>query len=575
VIKLGGLEKRTNYFSFSLKGSDTASASLVNVNVVFPETGGISNFIAHCGLNSYLLNDFVMNVPDSVSIANFTFTRDTAYHDTLHLSGIVLRSTGFLNESAYPLQEKTANVLFSSVNLNKLIADTLVPLNQYSWTFRGNHSMSFQVVSDSMMKINRPHSFWIGKDSVWAIAHRPGGFADSCFFRFRSDSIPSACSGISINISIMDTITSSDYIRWTSSPHDSTFTDTTIFNPTVSPKVSTWYKVKVYNLLGNIYKDSVRIIRHPYPESNLFKDSAICKGASIVLTASGGSRYLWSTGDTTVSITVKPDTLTRYRVHIVTQWNCSADDSTLIHVVDVPKVTLTGLLPQYCKNNDSCYLMAGTPWYGHFGGSSGVQGSQFCPRLARLGKDTVWFQATSPQGCFNADTVYITINPLPVIPVQPDTNLCAGKSIMLYAGTGADNYLWSNGDTTQTTVVDSVNHGFGLLRVWIYATKSGCVSMDTALINFIKCPTGINDPLPGDLFTVYPNPFNENMYIDVKGKTGNGDCARLLNLNGELISSIPLREHINTIPAAGAASGIHILVLKYNGKEYFLKVVKL
>jgi len=373
----------------------------------------------------------------------------------------------------------------------------------------------------------------------------------------------------------MDTLTGSDYIRWSSSPYDSTFTDTTIFNPTVSPKVSTWYKVKVYNLLGNISKDSVNIIRHPYPESSLFKDSTICKGVSIVLTAAGGSRYLWSTGDTTASITVHPDTLTRYTVHIVNQWNCSADDSTLIHVAEVPVVTLSGLRPQYCANDDSCYLLAGTPWYGHFGGSSGVLGSQFCPRHARLGIDTVWYQAISPAGCFNADTAYVTINHLPVIPLLPDTNLCADKNIRLDAGPGADNYLWSTGDTTQSIVVDSVNHGLGLLPVWVYVTKSGCVARDTALINFIKCQTGINDQLPYDLFTVYPNPFTESIFIKVKGKTGTGDNARLLSLRGELISSVPLNELTAMLPAANLLSGIYVLVLNYNGKEYFLKVVRL
>jgi len=579
VTKLGGLEKSSNYFSFYLKGSDTVAASHVNVNVIFPETGNTVNLSSVSGLNTYLLNELVLNIPDSVSIANFTFTRDTSYHDTLHLSGIVIRSTGFLSKSSYPLQEKTANELFSSVNLYNLILDTLIPLNQYTWTFKGNHSMWFQVVSDSLMKINRPKSFWVGKDSVWAIAHRPGGFIDSCFFRFRSDSIPEGCAGSSINISIMDTLTSSDYVRWTSSPHDSSFTDTTIFNPWVSPKQTTLYKVKVYNLTGNIFNDSVWIIKHPNPDPGLFPDSTICKGTSIVLTAFEGIHYYWlPTGDTTASITVHPDSDTYYNVYVWNQWGCIAWGSTLIKVTDVPAVTLTGLLPQYCTNDDHWYLMAGTPSdsasHGRFAGSSGVRGSQFNPKRAHVGKDTVWYQIT-PHGCYNADTVYVTVNPLPVIPAQPDTNLLANNSIMLDAGPGADNYLWSNGDTSQTTKVDSVNHGLGLLQVWVYVTKSGCSSKDTAKINFIRYPIGINEQFPGDLFTVYPNPFNESICINVKGKTGNGDFARLLSLKGELISSIPLSEQTTTLPARNATAGIYVLVLKYNGKEYYLKVVRL
>jgi len=573
VTGLGGLEKKTNYFSFYLKNTDTAASSLVKLTVNFPETGDTLFIDSYAGVNTYLKTSMILNVPDSVSIANFTFSRDTAYHDSLYLSGLELRSTGFLNKSAYPLQEKTANVLFDNINLKNLVADTSLP-NLLTWTFKGNHFINFKVVSNIWMKMNRPNSFWIGKDSVWAIAHSPEGFADSCFFRFKSDSIPAACAGAPINISIMDTLTSSDYIRWTSSPFDSTFGDTTIFNPTVTPKQSTWYKVKVYNLMGNIYKDSVRIIRHPYPVPGLFKDSSICKGRSVVLTAAGGTHYLWSTGDTVASITVKPDTLTQYTVHVANQWNCSTDDTTLIHVASIPVVTLTGLIPQYCVNDDSCYLMAGTPWYGKFGGSSGVSGSLFCPKNATIGKDTVWFQVTTPQGCYNADTVYVTINSPPSIPKLPDTSLCGNKSIVLDAGVGADNYLWSNGSTYQSTTVDSVHHGLGLLKVWVYATKQSCVSKDTAMITFIKCSTGVNDQASNGVFAVYPNPFSESIFIMMNEQLGSADNASLLNLRGEVIASAHLKDKTTILPAKDVVPGIYFLLLKHNDREYYVKIVK-
>ena len=61
----------------------------------------------------------------------------------------------------------------------------------------------------------------------------------------------------------------------------------------------------------------------------------------------------------------------------------------------------------------------------------------------------------------------------------------------------------------------------------------------------------------------------------MKGKTGNGDFARLLSLKGELISSIALSGRTTTLPAGNATAGIYVLVLKYNGKEYYLKVVRL
>ncbi len=45
-------------------------------------------------------------------------------------------------------------------------------------------------------------------------------------------------------------------------------------------------------------------------------DIYVCPGGSVTLSASGGSSYLWSTGEMTASITVSPDSTTLYSVYI-------------------------------------------------------------------------------------------------------------------------------------------------------------------------------------------------------------------------------------------------------------------
>ena len=46
------------------------------------------------------------------------------------------------------------------------------------------------------------------------------------------------------------------------------------------------------------------------------KDQTICAGNSATLTASGGTSYKWSTGETTASITVNPTQTTTYSVEV-------------------------------------------------------------------------------------------------------------------------------------------------------------------------------------------------------------------------------------------------------------------
>ncbi|MHA7058751.1 collagen-binding domain-containing protein [Aquimarina sp. M1] len=54
----------------------------------------------------------------------------------------------------------------------------------------------------------------------------------------------------------------------------------------------------------------------------------------VILTANGGGTYLWSTGETTQSITVSPTETTIYSV-IVTLGNCSDTDEVIVNVVDI------------------------------------------------------------------------------------------------------------------------------------------------------------------------------------------------------------------------------------------------
>ncbi len=571
VTQLAGLEKGGNVLTVWTKGLGNP-LSVIECYMYSPDCPSFNlNLHIPSDSSDWVKHTFIITLPDSLNTLTFSFLGNTAVNDIVKISGMSFRSSGFLSQSTYPLQVQTANALFPNINLNSLVLDTMAyPPSSITWSFKGAHKMWFTVDSLGYMHSNRPTSFWTGKDSVFAIARRPDNLTDSCFFRFKSDTIPSSCAGIPIQISIMDTITSNDYIVWTSVPYDSTMSDTTIFNPTVSPGKTTWYKVKVYNLLGNIYKDSIRIKRYPFPVPGLFHDSTICQGRTINLTAKGGGTYLWNTGDTTASISVKPDTLTTYSVTVTGSGNCSATDSTIITVAKTPVVTMSGLLPQYCAT-DPFSNMSGVPWNGLFGGSSGVQNTQFYPDRARLGSDTVWFAYTSPEGCFNADTMYTFVTQPPVIPPLPDTNLVARNSIVLHAGEGADNYLWSTGDTTEYTVVDSLHHGLGLLKVWVYVTKGSCVAKDTARINFI--PSGINglDPLS---FSVFPNPFQDKITIILKYQPGQGEKAELISLEGKILYSEIIRNKETNLSLKNVSSGIYLLKLTHNDATYYMKMVK-
>lgn len=64
-------------------------------------------------------------------------------------------------------------------------------------------------------------------------------------------------------------------------------------------------------------------------------DTLICSGESVVIQATGGSSYNWSTGQISSSVAVTPDTTTTYSV-LISQPGCSATLERTIYVVQLP-----------------------------------------------------------------------------------------------------------------------------------------------------------------------------------------------------------------------------------------------
>ncbi len=106
---------------------------------------------------------------------------------------------------------------------------------------------------------------------------------------------------------------------------------------------------------------------------------------------------------------------------------------------------------------------------------------------------TYTYTYTNANGCTVQSTpANITVNPIPATPtitVSGSTTFCAGGSVLLTASTG-DNYLWSNGQTTQSITV----------------TASGSYSVQ--LISSFACVSSSSIPL---VVTATPQPL---WYLD-------------------------------------------------------------
>jgi hypothetical protein len=110
----------------------------------------------------------------------------------------------------------------------------------------------------------------------------------------------------------------------------------------VLPDTTTWYYVTVSDTIGNSYSDSVLVEVYDVPAVALGSDSTFCgqNGEELVLDAGNeGSMYLWSTEDTTQTITVSKEKFDAYgdfniSVLVTNENGCVASDTVLVSILD-------------------------------------------------------------------------------------------------------------------------------------------------------------------------------------------------------------------------------------------------
>ncbi len=100
---------------------------------------------------------------------------------------------------------------------------------------------------------------------------------------------------------------------------------------TVNPAGTTNYTVTATNGVGCSGSATKMIVVRPQPNAQISGNTAICGGIPTTLTASGGMSYVWSTAETTETITVNPVTQTDYSV-TVTNMGCTSSTAVVVTV---------------------------------------------------------------------------------------------------------------------------------------------------------------------------------------------------------------------------------------------------
>lgn len=138
-----------------------------------------------------------------------------------------------------------------------------------------------------------------------------------------------------------------------------------------------------------------------------------------------------------------------------------------------------------------------------------------------------WAIGIDPNGCPVSDTVDITVRPLPVVDLGPDTMLCGElQTLELDAENPGAFYSWSTGDITQQITVYNRNERQEI-SVEV-EDQYGCIGADTVVVDicedadFLVIPTVItpNDDGSNDTWQIENLWVFENVTVDIYDRWG-------------------------------------------------------
>lgn len=240
------------------------------------------------------------------------------------------------------------------------------------------------------------------------------------------------------------------------------------------------YYVDVVDDCGNTSSDTVVVAAAPPIAFSIGADRTKCNADTIHINAPAGFlNYSWGpayniNSQTAQNVIVQPLVDTLYFVRAEKTPGCFAYDSVHVKVNHAVPISL-GADKNFCSG-DSIILDAGSAFV-QYAWNTGA----LTQKISVLTTGNYIVVGTDLNGCKSADTVQVTVYPLPVIHLNKDTAICFADVKTLDAGPGFSNYVWNTGATGSSIQVSARG------KYWVVVKDiHSCIGSDTSEIRKIN-----------------------------------------------------------------------------------------
>lgn len=197
-----------------------------------------------------------------------------------------------------------------------------------------------------------------------------------------------------------------------------------------------------------------------------------CQGDSVILVATTNQSYLWSDGSTNNSIVAKQTG--NYSVIVSDANNCKNSAYMNITANPLPSPIISVSDTVLCEGETATLT---SPLFFAYQWSNGLVSNAITVDQSGYYFVTV----TDSKGCKDtSNTLHFTFNPMPVSSgFSKDTTLCQGDVLTLYTKNLGASYLWSDGSTEDSLVLNSS----GLY--WVEVSLGDCRLKDSISVNHV------------------------------------------------------------------------------------------